>query len=87
MLELKPSLNFALDSRRKSDFEPAPAMESTATKSTRIPMPPSHCVVARQSRMPRGMISTSLIALAPVVVKPEADSKMAAAGSNDGEAK
>jgi hypothetical protein len=33
------------------------------------------------------MISTSLMALAPVVVNPEADSKIAAAGSSDGEAK
>ena len=47
-------------------------------------MPPSHCVVARQRRSPRGQISTSAMALEPVVVKPEADSKIAAAGASDG---
>ena len=47
-------------------------------------MPPSHCVVARQRSNPRGQISRLAIALAPVVVKPEADSKIAAAGARDG---
>ena len=54
-------------------------MESTATIKTRIPMPPNHCVVARQRSNPRGHAVTSLITLAPVVVNPEADSKMAPA--------
>ena len=47
-------------------------------------MPPSHCVVARQRSKPRGQISTSAMTLAPVVVKPEADSKIAAAGGRAG---
>ena len=43
-------------------------------------MPPTHWVVARQKMMPRGRDSTSLNTDAPVVEKPETDSKKASTG-------
>ena len=45
-----------------------------AVTSTRIPMPPSQWVKARQKRMPREQASISVRIEAPVVVKPEKDS-------------
>nr|WP_291026445.1 hypothetical protein [Hydrogenophaga sp.] len=45
-----------------------------------IPIPPSHWVKLRQKRMPRPALSMSVITEAPVVVKPEADSKRASTG-------
>ena len=45
-----------------------------------MPMPPSHWVMLRQNRMPRDAASMLVITEAPVVVKPEADSKRASIG-------
>ena len=45
-----------------------------------IPMPPSHWVKLRQKRMPQPEPSISVMTEAPVVVKPEADSKSASIG-------
>ena len=42
-----------------------------------IPIPPSHCVKQRQMFTLWGSDSTSRITLAPVVVKPDIDSKKA----------
>ena len=42
-----------------------------------IPKPPIHCVSDRQNRMPCGSTSTSSMMEAPVVVKPDVDSKKA----------
>ncbi len=51
-----------------------------AIPSTMIPIPPSHCVALRQSRMPGSVASMSVSTVEPVVVKPDMDSKSAAAG-------
>jgi hypothetical protein len=40
-------------------------------------MPPTHCVVDRQNRIPRGMEAGSVRIEAPVVVNPDAVSKNA----------
>ena len=42
-----------------------------------IPMPPSHCRIARQIRMPGGASSSPTITVEPVVVMPDMDSKKA----------
>ena len=42
-----------------------------------IPKPPIHCVSERQKSIPCGKHSTSLIIVAPVVVKPDMVSKKA----------
>ncbi len=47
----------------------------TASASTMIPIPPSHCVSWRQSRSPLGSASTSVRMLPPVVLKPDMPSK------------
>ena len=49
----------------------------TATAITMIPIPPSHCRIARQSNMPRGALSRSDMTVEPVVVKPDIASKKA----------
>ena len=49
----------------------------TATAITIMPIPPSHCRIARQSNMPRGAWSKSDITVEPVVVKPDIASKKA----------
>lgn len=59
-------------------------LERRATKRTRIPNPPSHCMTARQRRIPRGHSLRSAITVDPVVVKPETDSKRAAVGARRG---
>ena len=46
--------------------------------STMIPIPPSQCVTERHNRMPSGSPSTSVNTVAPVVVKPDIASKIAA---------
>ncbi len=43
-------------------------------------MPPIHCVSERQKRRPCGSGSTAANTVAPVVVKPDTDSKRAAMG-------
>ena len=48
------------------------------TKTT-IPIPPSQCVKERQNRSDLGMASISVRIEAPVVLKPEQDSKKASA--------
>jgi hypothetical protein len=53
---------------------------STASTRTIIPIPPSHCVKARQIRSERGSDSTSVTTLDAVVVKPAIDSKKASTG-------
>ncbi len=45
-----------------------------------MPMPPSHWVKERQKSTPRATDSMSVKIEAPVVVKPEADSKSASTG-------
>ena len=40
-----------------------------------IPIPPIHCIIERQKRIPRGSSSTSIITDAPVVVNPDIVSK------------
>ena len=42
-----------------------------------IPMPPSHCRIERQSRMPGGAVSRPVMTVEPVVVMPETASKNA----------
>jgi len=44
---------------------------------TMIPIPPIHCRIARHSKIPRGMSSSPVSTVAPVVVRPEIDSNMA----------
>ena len=56
---------------------PSLSFGSSASISTRMPMPPIHCVSARQSRMPRGRSSGEEKMDAPVVVRPETVSKRA----------
>ncbi len=43
-------------------------------------MPPSHCVIDRQKRIPAGNDAKSASTVEPVVVKPDVDSKKAATG-------
>ncbi len=40
-----------------------------------MPIPPSHWVMERHNRVPWGSVSILLMTVAPVVVKPEIDSK------------
>ena len=56
-------------------WPPTPIVGRTATKNTTIPIPPSHCVMLRQKRMPCGRASIFSIMVAPVVVRPLIDSK------------
>ena len=46
-----------------------------------IPKAPTHCISERQKRMPWGRHSTSAKTVAPVVVKPDVDSKKASVTS------
>src|SRR5690554_2235486 len=50
-----------------------------ARVKTRMPMPPTHWRKDRQNKIPLGSTSTSLITVAPVVVRPETASKKASA--------
>jgi hypothetical protein len=71
-----------LTSRRKRSLAP-PRRPSSATKSTTIPIPPRKWVKLRQKRIHRGTkglapsegTSKFFSTLAPVVVKPDMDSK------------
>ena len=57
---------------------PPPPMKGRIVRlRTIMPMPPSQCVSARQSRMPRGFSSMLERMDAPVVVKPDMASKNA----------
>ncbi len=49
----------------------------SAIANTRTPIPPSHCVRARQNSRDLGIISTLVSMLAPVVVKPDTVSNSA----------
>ncbi len=51
---------------------------------TMIPIPPSQWVKERQKRMPWGSASISVKTVAPVVVKPDMDSKTAGTNALDG---
>ena len=44
---------------------------------TTMPIPPSHCSSARQSRMLRGIVSSPISTVEPVVVTPDMVSKKA----------
>jgi hypothetical protein len=46
-----------------------------ATNKVSIPMPPNHCIRLLQNKTLFGITSISVNILAPVVVKPETDSK------------
>ena len=59
---------------------PTPRNGSTATASTMIPIPPNHWLKSLQNSIPRGNDSGSGKIEAPVVVKPEIDSKKASSG-------
>ena len=48
---------------------------STAIAITMMPMPPSHCRIARQIRIPGGAVSSPEMTVDPVVVKPDMASK------------
>ena len=51
---------------------------------TMIPIPPSHWLVARQKMTPWPMSSGAAMTEAPVVVKPDIDSKKASTGPSEG---
>jgi hypothetical protein len=55
---------------------PAPITGATATKSTTMPMPPSHWVMERQNRMEGVWASMSESSVDPVVVNPLIASKV-----------
>ena len=40
-----------------------------------MPIPPSHCSIARHKRIPLGVLSRVVITVDPVVVNPDIDSK------------
>jgi hypothetical protein len=50
-----------------------------ASAMTMMPMPPSHCRIARHSRMPGGAMSRPTMTVDPVVVTPDIASKKASA--------
>lgn len=56
---------------------PTPKNGSIAMERTIIPMPPNHWIMLLQKRIPSGRDSILLKIEAPVVVKPEIDSKYA----------
>src|SRR5438093_6113516 len=62
---------------RVSCITPAPRKGSTETANTTTLMPPIHCVVARQNRMPGAAASIGRSTVADVVVKPDTDSNNA----------
>ena len=57
--------------------EPPTIDGSTAIVKYTMPSPPIHCVSERQKSSPFGRASTSLMTVAPVVVKPDMVSKKA----------
>ena len=50
-----------------------------ATPMTMMPMPPSHCRIARHNRIPGGAASRPAITVEPVVVMPDIASNTASA--------
>ena len=68
-------------SARSRFIPPAPRRGRMATKRAMIPMPPSQWEKLRQKSIPRGKASTSANIVAPVVVKPDMDSKNASTGA------
>ena len=64
-------------SMRKSCMPPTRISGRTDKAMTMMPMPPSHCKSARQSRMPGGAVSSPVITVEPVVVMPDMASKKA----------
>ena len=56
------------------------SLGSTATNSVMTPIPPNHCVIARQNNIARPSRSKSVKMVAPVVVNPDIDSKKASMG-------
>lgn len=56
---------------------PTPIMGSTAMAMTTIPKPPSHCKMARHSKIPGGAWSRPVMTVEPVVVMPDMASKKA----------
>jgi hypothetical protein len=67
------------DSARTSCIPPTRRIGRIATPMTMMPMPPSHCRIARQRRIPGGAVSSPMITVEPVVVIPEVASKIASA--------
>ena len=65
------------DSMRNSCMPPTRKIGNSAMEIKMMPMPPSHCSMARQIRMPGGSTSRSAITVAPVVVTPDIASKKA----------
>lgn len=61
----------------KSCIPPIPRNGSTVIDIKMMTIPPSHCVVALQNNNPFGRDSTLVNMVAPVVVKPDIDSKNA----------
>ena len=64
-------------SMRNSCMPPTRSIGSTDSAMTMMPMPPSHCRIARQIRMPGGAESRPTITVEPVVVTPDMLSKKA----------
>ena len=60
---------------------PEPTVGSTATTNTITPIPPIHCVVARQNNTPGPVPSIGRKTVAPVVVNPEIDSNIASSNA------
>lgn len=60
----------------KACIPPTPIFGRIAIANTTIPIPPIHWLNERQNKIPFGSDSTSLKILAPVVVRPETDSKI-----------
>ena len=56
---------------------PPPIVGMMAMVKNTMPTPPIHCVSTRQKLMEWGSVSSDAITVAPVVVKPENDSKHA----------
>ena len=66
-------------SAEKSCCSPTPRAGSRARVKKMMPMPPIQCIRLRQKRMEWGRPSMWSRAVAPVVVKPDIDSKKATA--------
>ena len=71
------TLGPGLSARRRLKLYPPLPMGTTASRNTRIPIPPSQWVKLRQNSIPRLSPSTLVRMEAPVVVKPEMTSNSA----------
>ena len=60
----------------KSCMPPTRSMGRITIAVTMMPIPPIHCRIARQSRIPRGVESRPVMTVAPVVVRPDTASNM-----------